>query len=55
MARLRAEEWGTQDYWETRIAAYLDGELHPQKALRERAGYVALDGDSVAGFIAGNA
>jgi len=38
MARLRAEEWGTQDYWETRIAAYLDGELHPQKALRERAG-----------------
>ncbi len=54
MARLRAAEWGTQDYWEARIAAYLNGELHPQKALLPRAGYVALDGDSVVGFIAGH-
>ncbi|MGA2597063.1 MAG: GNAT family N-acetyltransferase [Bryobacteraceae bacterium] len=54
MARLRADEWGTQDYWEARIAAYLNGELHPQKSLLPRVGYVALDGDSVVGFAAGH-
>ncbi len=54
MARLRADEWGTQDYWKARVAAYLDGELHPQKALAPRVSYVAVDGDVVVGFIAGH-
>ncbi len=54
MARLRADRSGTQEHWEARIAAYMGGKLDPQKALRARAGYVALDGDGVAGFIAGH-
>ena len=54
MARIRAEEWGTEEYWETRISKYLACELHPQQALIPRAIYVALEGDSLIGFIAGH-
>ncbi len=54
MARIRALSWGTEDYWRTRIAAYMDCELHPQHALMHRVNYVALEGDSVVGLIAGH-
>jgi hypothetical protein len=32
MARIRAEEWGTQDYRVTRISGYLECKVHPQQA-----------------------
>ncbi len=54
MARIRAEEWETQDYWEARISRYLDCKLHPQHALMPPIAYVALKGDSLVGFIAGH-
>ena len=54
MARLRAITWGTEDYWTTRIAAYMDRELHPQKALMPRVLYVAVQDDSLVGMIAGH-
>ena len=54
MARIRAAEWGTEGYWTTRISKYLDCEHHPQQALMPRVIYVALDGDSLVGFIAGH-
>ena len=54
MARIRAQEWETEDYWRTRITRYLDGELHPQHALMLRVSYSALEGDSLVGFIAGH-
>ena len=54
MARIRALEWETEDYWRTRIERYLDGELHPQHALMLRVSYSALEGDSLVGFIAGH-
>ena len=54
MARVRALSWGTEDYWRTRITAYMDCELHPQHALIPRVGYVALESDSVVGLIAGH-
>jgi ribosomal protein S18 acetylase RimI-like enzyme len=54
MARIRAAEWETREYWEARLSGYLSGQLSPQKALASRAGFVALDGDSVAGFVAGH-
>ena len=54
MARIRAEEWETEEYWRVRISRYLDRELHPQQALMPRVIYVALEGDSVVGFIAGH-
>jgi hypothetical protein len=54
MARIRASEWGTEEYWIARITGYLDGELHPQKALIPRVIYVALENASLIGFIAGH-
>jgi GNAT superfamily N-acetyltransferase len=37
-----------------RIAAYFNGEHHPQQALLPRTGYVALRGEQVVGYIAGH-
>src|SRR3989442_14763592 len=54
MARIRAGEWGTEEYWRVRISRYLDGELHPQQALLPRVIYVGLEGYSLVGFIAGH-
>src|SRR3954469_11105485 len=54
MALIRARERGTQDEWETRIAAYLAGTHHPQKALRPRACYVAIIDETLGGFVAGH-
>ena len=54
MARIRAAEWGSEEYWKQRIAGYLNCELHPQHALLPRVIYTALEGDDVVGFIAGH-
>jgi GNAT superfamily N-acetyltransferase len=54
MARMRAAEWETEEYWRVRISRYLNRELHPQQALMPRVSYVALEGDSLLGFIAGH-
>jgi ribosomal protein S18 acetylase RimI-like enzyme len=54
MARIRALEWGTEQYWEERIARYVKCENDPQQALTSRVGYVASEGDSLVGFIAGH-
>lgn len=54
MARVRAHEWETEEYWRTRISGYMDCKLHPRLALMPRVSYVALEGDSLVGFIAGH-
>jgi GNAT superfamily N-acetyltransferase len=54
MARLRATRQGTEENWRMRISSYMDCEHHPQHALMPRVIYVALEGDSVVGFIAGH-
>ena|ERR1700693_1819676 len=54
MARIRAGEWGTEEYWKARISGYLDGKVHPQHALMPRVIYAALENDAVIGFIAGH-
>lgn len=54
MARIRAAEWETEDYWKARISGYLDCKLHPQHALMPRVMYVALQADSIVGFIGGH-
>ncbi len=54
MARIRAREWGDFEYWVTRISGYLEGEIHPQRALPSRACYVAVEQSSVVGFVAGH-
>ena len=54
MARIRARERGSLEYWENRISGYLDGSLNPQRALAPRACYVAMDQSAVVGFVAGH-
>jgi GNAT superfamily N-acetyltransferase len=54
MQRCRASdpEAGPAD---ARMAAYLDGQHHPQQALAPRTAFVALAGDDVAGYIGAHA
>lgn len=54
MARIRAAQWGSVEYWNDRISGYLCGKLHPQQALPPRLLYLALEGDTLLGFIAGH-
>lgn len=54
MARIRAADWGTEEYWNVRISRYLERELHPRNALLPRVIYVAAEDDSLVGLIAGH-
>ena len=54
MARIRAAEWETEEYWRDRIFRYMNRELHPQWALMPRVIHVALEGETLVGFIAGH-
>ena len=54
MASIRAAYGETLEYWTSRISGYLDGTSHPQQALASRIIYVAVDGDSIVGFVAGH-
>ena len=54
LARVRAAEWETEEYWSRRIAGYLNGTVNPQHALAPRVVYVVLDRTTIIGFIAGH-
>ena len=54
MAAIRAAQWETEQYWQSRITRYLAAELFPQQALAPRTAFVAVDGGEIVGFIAGH-
>ena len=54
MAAIRAEKWETQEYWETRIEAYLAGRLAARQALPGFAAFVAVLEGQVVAFAAGH-
>jgi ribosomal protein S18 acetylase RimI-like enzyme len=54
MARIRAADWGDEEYWKNRILQYMTHKLHPKEALRPRISFVAVEGDRVVGLIAGH-
>lgn len=54
MARIREEGGWTGGASAPRMALYLAGQHHPQHALAPRVIYVAEQGDSLIGFIAGH-
>lgn len=54
MAEIRANDWGTEEYWRERIHQYLAHELYPRKALRPRASFIALEREHIVGLIAGH-
>lgn len=54
---MRAADWGTEEYWQTRITGYMHRTLHPRDALAARELFVAEDdarGIAVVGFVAGH-
>ncbi len=53
MARLRAATWGSEKYWQVRIAGYLNGTLDPREALKPRVAYVAASSDRGRGVAPG--
>lgn len=54
MAAIRARQWETFEYWNTRIARYLSGEHSPQQALPARTAFVAVEDQRIVGFAAGH-
>jgi ribosomal protein S18 acetylase RimI-like enzyme len=54
LANIRAQEWGTQEYWVDRIMGYIQGKIHPGNALPQRILYLAFDNNDIIGFIAGH-
>jgi ribosomal protein S18 acetylase RimI-like enzyme len=54
MARVRAQDWGDEEYWKGRISRYMDCEEHPRHALMPRVVYVGLADDALVGLIAGH-
>ena len=54
MAKIRLADWGTEEYWRTRILHYLTYEQNPKEALRPRISYVCVESENVVGFIAGH-
>jgi hypothetical protein len=54
MARIRAINRETEDYWQKRISRYLKLEHHPQQALIPRIAFVAAEENKIIGFVAGH-
>jgi GNAT superfamily N-acetyltransferase len=54
MARIRAAEWETEPFWIERISGYMAAKLHPQRALIPRVVFIALQNETVIGFVAGH-
>jgi len=54
MAAVRARDCETQEYWEPRIGRYLSEQQSPKEALSDRAGFVAVNGDTIVGFVSGH-
>ncbi|HKR32751.1 MAG TPA: GNAT family N-acetyltransferase [Terriglobales bacterium] len=54
LARIRAAEWESEQYWTERITGYMEGWVHPQKALAPRIVFVALYDSEIVGLVAGH-
>ena len=54
LARIRALEWESEQFWNSRIAGYVTGKHSPKEALSPRIVYLAADREIIQGFIAGH-
>lgn len=54
MAEIRAGDWGTREYWQERIAKYLNHQRDPQQALYPRTAFVCVEGELIIGLVAGH-
>jgi ribosomal protein S18 acetylase RimI-like enzyme len=54
LARIRAIEWGSEQYWHERILGYIQCTLNPGQALAPRVVLVATEDSRIVGFSAGH-
>jgi len=54
MAKIRAEDSGTEQYWRERIERYLSQQVSPKEALRPRAAFVCANAEGIVGLVAGH-
>ena len=54
LARIRAIDWGSDQYWRERVLGYMKGTLNPRQALALRVVLVASQDRGIVGFIAGH-
>ncbi len=54
LVEIRAAESHTTEFWTERIAGYMAGTYHPQKALAPRVVFVAGENGTIVGFAAGH-
>ena len=54
MAKIRAEDWGPEQYWRERIEQYLNHQLNPKEALRPREAIVCEGAERIVGLVAGH-
>jgi GNAT superfamily N-acetyltransferase len=54
LSAIRANDWGTVDFWTKRLGDYFDGLHNPLDALAPRVIYTALSENNHAGFAAGH-
>jgi ribosomal protein S18 acetylase RimI-like enzyme len=54
LAKIRSAKREAEPFWNDRISGYMNGTHDPQQALKPRVIYVAVDGDSIIGFVAGH-
>lgn len=54
LAKIRSENWETEEYWNNRISGYLSHTISPQQSLKSRIIYVATCNKTIIGFIAGH-
>lgn len=54
LASIRAQSWGTEEYWVNRITKYVQTSQNPQQAKRERTIFVAIEEKQIIGLVAGH-
>jgi GNAT superfamily N-acetyltransferase len=54
LAKIRADNSETEEYWNNRISKYIAGDHNPQYALKPRIIYVATSNGLIIGFVAGH-
>ena len=54
LAQIRAQSWGTEEYWVNRISGYMQASKNPKDSLKKRVLFVAIEEEKIVGLVAGH-
>lgn len=54
LAAIRAQSWGTEEYWVNRISGYLQSTKNPKDARKNRRIFAAIEQNEIVGLVAGH-